>query len=88
MGSVQTYRGIQTYRGCPEKGDSKHMVVPKQTGGIETYGECLNIWGMSKHTGVIQTCVGGVQTYGECQNIQEASKHIGGVQTYGGHPDI
>ena len=70
---------IQTYRGM-----SKH------TGGIQTYGWCPNIQGISKHvqgvskhTGSIQTCEG-VQTCRGHPNIWEVSKHAGDIQTYGG----
>ena len=39
-----------------------------------------NIWGVSKHTGCIQT-YRGIQTYG-------GPKHTGGIKTYMGHSNI
>ena len=73
-GGVQTYGGIQRYRGPP-----KHMRHPNVWG----------IWtplSVTKHAffvacmyrgnpNIIQTCRG-------CPNILWASKHMGGVQTY------
>ena len=40
---VQTYRGIQTYRGCPNMGRSKHTVGHP------------NLWRVSNHMGSVQT---------------------------------
>ena len=55
---------------------SKHMGVSKHTGGIQIYGESLNI----------QT-YRGIQIWG-CPNMQGACKHMGVIKHTGGHPNI
>ena len=82
---------------CPNvQGASKHMGMSNHTGGIQSYGECPNIW-VSKDTGGIQKSgaktwgspnIRGIQTYGGCPNIHGTSKcmwvskHMVAIQTY------
>ena len=82
MGDPNIQVGIQTYRGYPNiwgdpniQGPSKDMGVPKQTGGIQTYGGCLSIYLKSDHYQILSRKVEMRFCSSSGQNIGQYIRH-------------